>query len=154
MCPREESNLDCKLRKLASYPLNDEGVFITLLNIAVTYYFDKLLLKRLSRGISVSPHTSLAFPLHFLCHSPSPVLSFRNIQSLKLGRGNDRGGVNSYESVDLIIIELAHLDEIRGTPMDIGATKKFAEWVSSLKPQVFRYNISQRHSHLFFVQVL
>src|SRR3989344_3595684 len=25
LCPREESNLYCKLRKLASYPLNDEG---------------------------------------------------------------------------------------------------------------------------------
>ncbi len=24
-CPREESNLNYKLRKLASYPLNDEG---------------------------------------------------------------------------------------------------------------------------------
>ena len=26
-CPRQESNLYFKLRKLASYPLNDEGVF-------------------------------------------------------------------------------------------------------------------------------
>lgn len=26
MCPREESNLNYKIRNLASYPLNDEGV--------------------------------------------------------------------------------------------------------------------------------
>jgi hypothetical protein len=26
MCPREESNLDYKIRNLASYPLNDEGI--------------------------------------------------------------------------------------------------------------------------------
>ena len=25
LCPREESNLNCKIRNLASYPLNDEG---------------------------------------------------------------------------------------------------------------------------------
>ena len=25
MCPREESNLNYKIRNLASYPLNDEG---------------------------------------------------------------------------------------------------------------------------------
>ncbi len=25
-CPREESNLDYKIRNLASYPLNDEGL--------------------------------------------------------------------------------------------------------------------------------
>ena len=27
-CPREESNLDYKIRNLASYPLNDGGIFI------------------------------------------------------------------------------------------------------------------------------
>ena len=26
MCPRQESNLHCKIRNLASYPLNDEGL--------------------------------------------------------------------------------------------------------------------------------
>lgn len=26
LCPREESNLDYKIRNLASYPLNDEGI--------------------------------------------------------------------------------------------------------------------------------
>ena len=30
MCPRQESNLHYKLRKLASYPLNDEGISTTL----------------------------------------------------------------------------------------------------------------------------
>ena len=32
LCPREESNLDCKIRNLASYPLNDEGkIFLIIL---------------------------------------------------------------------------------------------------------------------------
>jgi hypothetical protein len=31
-CPREESNLDYKIRNLASYPLNDEGICGHLLN--------------------------------------------------------------------------------------------------------------------------
>ena len=29
LCPREESNLDYKIRNLASYPLNDKGYLLT-----------------------------------------------------------------------------------------------------------------------------
>ena len=31
VCPREESNLDYKIRNLASYPLNDEGIYSVIL---------------------------------------------------------------------------------------------------------------------------
>ena len=37
-CPREESNLDYKIRNLASCPLNDEGMRDMLLPLAIVQF--------------------------------------------------------------------------------------------------------------------